>query len=139
MTKFHSTVSRRDFMKGLGFATAGVGGAALIAPGFKDLDDVISQGNISRPWWARTVDNPTSEVDWTQMKKFSEGNTMRGKGSEYMATYIDADEQKRRGAEKSETETAWKAEKKPGYTTRDYAFAGNASKGLSSNTFLAGC
>lgn len=82
MSRFHSTMSRRDFMKVLGLNSAGVGGAVLASPAFNDLDDVVSQGNVSRPWWARTVDTPTPEVDWNQMKKFSEGNTMRGKGTE---------------------------------------------------------
>ena len=136
MPNFHSTVSRRDFMKAIGLAGAGIGGAALVAPGFKDLDDALSSGGVSRPWWTRTVDTPTSEVDWTQMKKFSEGNSMRGKGNEYQLTYIDQAEQERRSALKDEVDALYRAEKKPGYTTRDYAFAGNARNGLSSNTFL---
>ncbi|ADJ25402.1 reductive dehalogenase [Dehalogenimonas lykanthroporepellens BL-DC-9] len=136
MSKFHSTISRRDFMKVLGLTSAGVGGAALASPAFKDLDDAISRGNVTRPWWARTVDNPTSEVDWAQMKKFSEGNSMRGSRRTYMPTYIDQAEQDRRAAEKDATEGAWKAEKKPGYTTRDYAFAGNARNGLEPNSFM---
>jgi hypothetical protein len=34
MSKFHSTVSRRTFMKGLGLAGAGLGTAAATAPVF---------------------------------------------------------------------------------------------------------
>ncbi len=38
MSKFHSTVSRRSFMKGLGLAGAGLGAASAAAPVFQDLD-----------------------------------------------------------------------------------------------------
>jgi len=40
MSKFHSIVSRRQFMKGLGLTGAGIGAAALTAPMFHDLDEV---------------------------------------------------------------------------------------------------
>lgn len=44
MNKLHSTVSRRDFMKGLGLAEAGLGAAMAAAPVFHDLDEVIAKG-----------------------------------------------------------------------------------------------
>lgn len=40
MHSFHSTVSRRDFMKTLGLAGAGVGAAAATFPVFHDLDEL---------------------------------------------------------------------------------------------------
>ena len=42
MSKQHSTVSRRDFMKGLGLAGAGLGAAAAATPVFKDLDQLAA-------------------------------------------------------------------------------------------------
>ena len=42
MSKFHSTVTRRDFMKGLGLAGAGIGAAAAASPVFHDLDEVAA-------------------------------------------------------------------------------------------------
>ncbi len=75
MSKFHSTVSRRDFMKGLGLAGAGLGAAAATTPVFHDLDELISAGdvksdpmaNFKRPWWIteREFKNPTTEIDWS--------------------------------------------------------------------------
>jgi len=74
MSKFHSMVSRRDFMKGLGLAGAGLGAAAAAAPVFHDLDELISspQANQKRPWYVkeRELMNPTTEIDWNIMKRW---------------------------------------------------------------------
>src|SRR5271157_1554246 len=72
MSKFHSIVSRREFMKGLGLTGAGLGAAAtLTAPIYHDLDEMISsdQGQMKRPWWvkSRELENPTVEIDWSIM------------------------------------------------------------------------
>ena len=80
MPKFHSTVSRRDFMKSLAAVTGGLGATAALAPGFKDLDEIVggANGEYNRPWWQKTVDEPTIEIDWTVMTRFAEGESMRG-------------------------------------------------------------
>ncbi len=50
MSKFHSTVSRRNFMKGLGLAGAGLGAAAAATPVFHDIDEITSsKGSSSFP------------------------------------------------------------------------------------------
>lgn len=66
MSKFHSTVTRRDFMKGLGLAGAGLGAAAAASPVFHDLDEVSAQGGArwNRGWWVKEVDKPTIDIDW---------------------------------------------------------------------------
>nr|UZH91611.1 reductive dehalogenase [uncultured bacterium] len=72
MTKFHSTVSRRDFMKGLGLVGGGLGGASLVAPQFQDLDDMVTNGNAGHklPWFVKSAEVPTSEIDWQTMKRY---------------------------------------------------------------------
>ena len=66
MSTFHSIVSRRDFMKGLGLAGAGLGAAAAATPIFHDLDEMAAQGaNYKSPWWIKSVDKPTTEIDWS--------------------------------------------------------------------------
>lgn len=75
MSKFHSTVSRRDFMKGLGLAGAGLGAASVVGPKFNDLEDMVvtSNSGIGNPWWVkeREAYNPTNGVDWDFIKPFS--------------------------------------------------------------------
>ena len=70
MSEFHSTLSRRDFMKGLGLAGAGIGLAA--APVFHDLDEVLSSPDAKwkRPWWVKSVTEPTVEIDWSKVSRF---------------------------------------------------------------------
>lgn len=68
MNKFHSTVNRRDFMKGLGLAGAGIGAAAAAAPVFHDLDEAAAspQSALKRPWYISENDfgNATVPIDW---------------------------------------------------------------------------
>ncbi|MEN8613906.1 reductive dehalogenase [Dehalogenimonas sp. THU2] len=63
---FHSTLSRRDFMKGLGLAGAGIGAAAAASPIFHDLDEVAGSYQEKKAWWIkeRDYENITTEVDW---------------------------------------------------------------------------
>ena len=74
MSKFHTTVSRRDFMKGLGIAGAGVGVASLSTPSFHDMDDVMSAATaeIKHPWYVKQLDfeKPTVEIDWSIFERF---------------------------------------------------------------------
>jgi reductive dehalogenase len=73
MSKFHSMVSRRDFMKGLGLAGAGLGAAAATAPVFHDLDEVMSSSSLqSHPWYVkeRELMDPTTDVDWNMMERY---------------------------------------------------------------------
>ncbi|XUX01090.1 MAG: reductive dehalogenase [Dehalogenimonas sp.] len=78
MAKFHSIMSRRDFMKILGLSAAGIGGASLVAPAFHDLDEMLASDRASwkRPWYVkqRELYNPTSDVDWDIMKRFDRCN-----------------------------------------------------------------
>ena len=70
MSKFHSIVSRRDFMKGLGLAGAGLGAAAATAPVFHDLDEVVSSSvPVKHPWWVKNLEHGTAtvEIDWSQV------------------------------------------------------------------------
>ena len=72
MSHFHSTVTRRDFMKGIGLAGAGLGAAAAAAPVFHDLDELAASPNSEHklPWYVKKVDVPTADVDWSIMNRY---------------------------------------------------------------------
>ncbi|MCF7634715.1 MAG: reductive dehalogenase [Dehalococcoides mccartyi] len=75
MQNFHSTLSRRDFMKGIGLAGAGFGAAAATAPVFRDLDEgasIAANSYKKNPWWVkeRNYCDPTTPIDWDAWKPF---------------------------------------------------------------------
>lgn len=76
MSKLHSTVSRRDFMKGIGLAGAGLGAAAATAPVFHDLDELSGDAKSEHklPWYVKKVDKTTAEVDWNVMQRYDKRN-----------------------------------------------------------------
>ena len=74
MSIFHSTVSRREFMKVLGLAGAGTGAAALVAPNFHDIDEVVASGDSMQkhPWYVKERErlDPTMEIDWDLVRRY---------------------------------------------------------------------
>jgi epoxyqueuosine reductase len=119
-------LNRRDFLR---FAGVGAGAAAVatvVKPAagqhvatFKAAPFSDPAGRPKRPWWVKTVDQPTSEIDWDRMQRFDERmGTVRGPG---FAGYIGAMEVDRL------TETAAQMEKQrmldnvDGYTLKDQA------------------
>ncbi len=135
-------LTRRDFLQLLGL---GVGAAAVSAvaqpvaaasalsvnPSFEARRLTDPAGRPQRPWWVRTVDQPTIEIDWGKMKRFNEGykadlgtGTVRGKG---FAAYV--------GQEKSDELSKKSAavikdgilNNTPGYTLKDQALVSSHS------------
>ncbi len=126
MSTFHSIVSRRDFMKGLGLAGAGLGGAALASPAFHDLDEVISAApapHRKRSWWVKEVDQPTVDIDWDLMARHDSFHSaqsgiinaryMPGGITEYSALTTKANEALKQGM----------LNNTPGITLRDFALS----------------
>jgi len=74
MSKFHSTINRREFIKALGVTGAGLGGIGLVAPVFHDMDELMSDSNSVRklPWYIkeREFENPTVEIDWKLKQRY---------------------------------------------------------------------
>jgi len=66
-------------MKALGLTAVGAGAAAAAVPVFHDIDELMGTQEVipqKRPWWVKERDlfDPTSEVDWTMMKRFNRNN-----------------------------------------------------------------
>ena len=121
MSKLYSTVSRRDFMKGLGLAGAGLGAAAAAAPVFHDLDEMTGSPSAlwRRPWYVQEVEKPTAEVDWNVMPFFDDRETLFDNGA--FARAVGTDEIGRIFALNAEHTRTWIAQDKPGATLRDVA------------------
>ena len=93
MSKFHSTVSRRDFMKIMGITGVGAGAAALTLPRFHDIDELLASpaGIQKRPWYVKERDllNPTIEIDWSVLKRAD--CRLNGQSEHGMAIYYGGD------------------------------------------------
>ena len=88
MSMFHSTVSRRHFMKVLGFGGAGLGVASVVNPVFHDLDELMgaSVNNAKRPWWVKEKDTPTIDIDYSLMERHD--STLQGQSAYMRAFYM---------------------------------------------------
>ena len=122
MSKFHSTLSRRDFMKALGISGVGLGAAAAITPGFNDLDEVAAaSSNQSHPWWVKEREHhdPTNEIDWNTFKPYdNKKNPMHSRPSDVNARNKERDDAIQKAAFQNKT---------PGDSLRDYAFGTGSS------------
>jgi reductive dehalogenase len=132
--KHHSTVSNREQMKRLGLSRED---SDHSKPQFHDLDEIISSPKAvwKRPWWVRTVDKPTIEVDWDRMERFDARKTRHE-----IAEKNGAKEAiKPVGVLREETAKQWILENKPGYTLRDQALNMAVRRGAVENSFNGFC
>ena len=71
---YHSSTSRRDFMKALGLGAGAVvaAGAGMSSNGFADMDEMLSSplAETNHPWWIQEVGKPTVEIDWDRIERF---------------------------------------------------------------------
>ncbi|MEN8615348.1 reductive dehalogenase domain-containing protein [Dehalogenimonas sp. THU2] len=136
MKGFHTTVNRRDFMKGLGLAGAGIGAASLVAPQFQDMDDVLSspKSNFKHAWFVKNRDafNPTVEIDWDQIKPWKLdaewGNFQKIQNADVLPGFLD--NQKNLQALKAQ----WRTEQRERYDIKFDALSGSANFWSSSAT-----
>ncbi len=121
MSKFHSMVSRRDFMKGLGLSTAGLGAAAAVMPVYHDLDELIAAPAASwdRAWYIKEVDKPTVEIDWNMMQRHD--GRYHGNSKEVRKVYIGGAEIDKLTAEAADIAKKATQSAAPGNTHPDQA------------------
>jgi epoxyqueuosine reductase len=144
MAENESGVTRRGFLK-----LAGVSGGAAAAASVVGLAPNANKAEVgkfadpagrpSRPWWVRTVDEPTIEIDWDKMQRYNERYVPElGKGSVRgggFAAYVGADkaaELQKAGDEKTKQRGL---NNEPGYTVKDRALY-SAHGGRSPQSFL---
>ena len=127
-------LTRREFLKDLGLMGVGVTlapGSVTNASAFGEWDREKTSAP-ARPPWIKTVDKPTTEINWEQMKRYDERNTCRGG----LVKYI--------GQEKLDAWTKASAaaldkylkENKPGYTLKDVALQAASGVGSGPQSFL---
>lgn len=130
MSKFHSTVSRRDFMKAIGLGAAGIGAAGVATPVFHDLDEFISskpENERERAWWVKQVDEPTVEIDWNLMSRHHSFHSTQS--GAINARYLGLAEYAGLLAQQAAAKKAAIQNNTPGLTLRDQAL-NLASRGL---------
>ena len=130
MSKFHSVVSRRDFMKAIGLGAAGVGAAGAAAPVFHDLDEFISakpQTQRERAWWVKEVEHPTVDIDWDLMARHHSFHSTQSNAIN--ARYLGLNELNGLLAQQAAAKKAAILNNTPGLTLRDQAL-NLASRGM---------
>lgn len=133
MSKFHHSVSRRDFMKGLGLAGAGLGAAAASAPVFRDIDEMVSSTPYTKrhPWWVkdRELGDPAFEIDWSVKERMSQ--TLHCFDRNAHARAVGLEEQSRLNQIAGERKNKWIQQGRPGYSLRDNALYSGSGFGHS--------
>ncbi|MFC1998761.1 reductive dehalogenase [Chloroflexota bacterium] len=106
--KQHSTTSKKTFMKATGLDSHG-----------SDIDEIIAspKAEWKRPWWVRTVDEPTVEIDWQTVQRFDATKIQQVSFTKYVG------KEKRAAINKLKKQRTkqWVLENKPGYSLRDLA------------------
>jgi len=122
VSKYHSTLSRREFLKALGLGGAGMAAAAVAPPVFRDLDEMMASpaAIMKRPSWVKEVSKPTIDIDWDIMQRFSDYEVMWASGFEKAVGPAQADAAYRASARNA---LEWRLQGVPGYTLKDTALA----------------
>jgi epoxyqueuosine reductase len=127
-------INRRDFIRIAGLAATSIAAGNIFSPLDKTVFvnpsvEAADNGGGGRPWWVRTVAEPTTEVDWARMHRFDARTTMRGQG---FIDYVGQAEVDRLNSIKIENEKQRILGAMPGYTLKDHAL--NAAQSNSSWT-----
>jgi len=135
--QWHSTVSRRDFMKALGLAGAGLGAFTATQPVFHDLDEVIAapESNWYRPWWVKENDIPnmTQEMDWDVYDMFDYDNFGVSAAKNAM---FGAEHNARQRQNRYNVEAQHLVNKTPGWAHRDRGLYDSVTREGISSGFL---
>jgi reductive dehalogenase len=123
------SLTRREFMKELGK----FGAVASLAP-MVNLEEQASDKavGLQRPSFIKTQDEPTSGVDWANVNRYAEFNTVR-RG---FTKYVGEDEANRLSELRAANLDKWLKEGKDGYTLLDRAMQSGAGSGGVPRSFI---
>ncbi len=122
-------LTRREFMKDLGK----LGAAAALAPMIPFGEDMSDKNfTIKRPGFVKEVDKPTIEIEWKNINRFDERDTVR-RG---FAKYVSQENIDKLAATQKTNLDKWLKENKPGYALRDVAFQAGCNAGRSGQSFM---
>lgn len=136
------TLTRREFLQAASLAGLAWPVSQWLAQGSASPDVSApfafadEAGRPRRPWWVKTVDRPTSEIDWAQMERFDAGLSISG-GGRNLDSYLDEAvvEQIERTREEQILQRI--AQDVDGYTLKDFALLGAQRQGvLQGGSFL---
>jgi epoxyqueuosine reductase len=128
-------LSRRDFLKDMGLFGAGVTLTPMLDPTVmspNQLDESWKPGPSLRPVWVKTVDKPTTEVNWDQKKRYDERNTCRGG----LVNYIGKEKLDLWNKNSDELLARNLKNNVPGYTLKDVALKDATGVGSGAQSFL---
>ncbi len=113
-----SNLTRREFFKDMGLLSMGAATVAALGPIEAFGESWSDKAGIApRPPWVRSVDQPTVEIDWEQIYRFDERNTVRRGWSKY----LDEETFARVSADFRNNAFERNRQGLPGYSTRDIA------------------
>lgn len=116
-------LNRREFLKIASLAVSSIAAGKFIPlnennSASKSRKMVDAAGRPKRPWWVRTVDEPTVQINWDNVQRFDARKNLQGSG---FAGYIGQAEYERLQKTSAEKETERIQNKLPGYTLKDRA------------------
>jgi reductive dehalogenase len=139
MKKKRVPISRRDFFRIAGLATTSLAAGKIEPSSRRPLDLKPGQvkdaaGRPKRPWWVRTVDEPTVEISWERIQRFDARNAAVGQG---FSKYVGQTEFDRLNKISEDNETRRLLDNTPGYTLKDHALnAAQMTSAFGKRSFL---
>ena len=119
MAKQRRSLGRRDFLRIAGLASVATAAHATVAPlKIQASQKADRTSRPARPWWVRTVAEPTIEIDWDHTERFDARHTAQGQGFINYVGQAEADRLNKL-ADKNEKERL--LDQTPGYTLKDQA------------------
>jgi epoxyqueuosine reductase len=102
--------------------------------GFHDLDEVMAspKAEWKRPWWVRSVDRPTVQIDWDRIERFDARRHLVPN----LKQYTGDTEFQRLEELRKENCNKWILDGRRGYTLRDYALSMAVRTGAVDSSFI---